>query len=122
MDKSFCVRALKQAMTSTGRKPKIFNTDQGSQFSSEQWTTELKTQGFQISMDGKGCWMDKVFIERLWRSIKYEKLRLWSYNTIGGTAGTRLRLDGVLQPSLQTLGHPFHLSSYGEQTENQVLS
>ena len=84
MDKSFCVRALKQAMTSTGRKPKIFNSDQGSQFSSEQWTTELKTQGVQISMDGKGRWMDKVFIERLWRSIKYEKLRLWSYNTIGG--------------------------------------
>ena len=84
MDTSFCVRALKQAMTSTGRKPKIFNTDQGSQFSSEQWTTELKTQGVQINMDGKGRWMDNVFIERLWRSIKYEKLRLWSYNTIGG--------------------------------------
>ena len=84
VDTSFCVRALKQAMTSTGRKPKIFNTDQGSQFSSEQWTTELKTQDVQISMDGKGRWMDNVFIERLWRSIKYEKLRLWSYNTIGG--------------------------------------
>ena len=83
MDTGFCVRALKQAMASTGRKPGIFNTDQGSQFSSEQWTSELKAQGVQISMDGKGRWMDNVFIERLWRSIKYEKLRLWSYDTIG---------------------------------------
>ncbi len=83
MDTGFCVRALKAAMASTGRKPTIFNTDQGSQFSSSEWTGELKKNGIQISMDGKGRWMDNVFIERLWRSIKYEKLRLWSYNTVG---------------------------------------
>jgi len=83
MDTSFCVRALKNAMTLTGRKPKIFNTDQGSQFSSAEWTSELLNNGIQISMDGKGRWMDNVFIERLWRSIKYEKLRLWSYSSIG---------------------------------------
>jgi putative transposase len=83
MDSSFCVRALKNAMTLTGRKPRIFNTDQGSQFSSAEWTSELKQNGIQISMDGKGRWMDNVFIERLWRSIKYEKLRLWSYDSIG---------------------------------------
>jgi putative transposase len=83
MDSSFCVRALKNAMAVTGRKPKIFNTDQGSQFSSKEWTSELLGNGIQISMDGKGRWMDNVFIERLWRSIKYEKLRLWSYNSIG---------------------------------------
>ena len=82
MDTGFCVRALKQAMASRGRKPTIFNTDQGSQFSSDEWTGELKSNGIQISMDGKGRWMDNVFIERLWRSIKYEKLRLWSYSTI----------------------------------------
>lgn len=82
MDSSFCVRALKKAMNLTGRKPKIFNTDQGSQFSSAEWTTELVNNGIQISMDGKGRWMDNVFIERLWRSIKYEKLRLWSYDNI----------------------------------------
>ena len=87
MDTGFCVRALKQAMASTGRKPGIFNTDQGSQFSRELWTSELKAQGVQISMDGKGRWMDNVFIERLWRSIKYEKLRLWSYDTIGELRG-----------------------------------
>jgi len=83
MDSSFCVRALKNAMALTGRKPKIFNTDQGSQFSSAEWTSELLAKGIQISMDGKGRWMDNVFIERLWRSIKYEKLRLWSYSSIG---------------------------------------
>jgi len=83
MDTGFCVRALKAAMSATGRKPRIFNTDQGSQFSSHEWTGELKKNGIQISMDGKGRWMDNVFIERLWRSIKYEKLRLWSYDTIG---------------------------------------
>lgn len=82
MDSSFCVRALKKAMERTGRKPKIFNTDQGSQFSSAEWTSELVNNGIQISMDGKGRWMDNVFIERLWRSIKYEKLRLWSYDNI----------------------------------------
>ena len=82
MDSSFCVRALKKAMDLTGRKPKIFNTDQGSQFSSAEWTSELLNNGIQISMDGKGRWMDNVFIERLWRSIKYEKLRLWSYDNI----------------------------------------
>ena len=83
MDTGFCVRALKKAFHATGRKPVIFNTDQGSQFSSAEWSNELKQKGVQISMDGKGRWMDNVFIERLWRSIKYEKLRLWSYHTIG---------------------------------------
>ncbi|MGB0993585.1 MAG: transposase, partial [Akkermansiaceae bacterium] len=61
--------------------------DQGSQFSSREWTSELQAQGVQISMDGKGRWMDNVFIERLWRSIKYEKLRLWSYDTVGELRG-----------------------------------
>lgn len=87
METGFCVRALKKAMATTGRKPTIFNTDQGSQFSSREWTSELQAQGVQISMDGKGRWMDNVFIERLWRSIKYEKLRLWSYDTVGELRG-----------------------------------
>lgn len=87
MDTGFCVRALKKALDLTGRNPKIFNTDQGSQFSSAEWTGQLKKHGIQISMDGKGRWMDNVFIERLWRSIKYEKLRLWSYDTIGELRG-----------------------------------
>jgi len=82
MDTAFCLRALEQAMIVTGRKPRIFNTDQGSQFTSEEWTGKLKSQGIAVSMDGKGRWMDNVFIERLWRSLKYEKLRLWSYASV----------------------------------------
>lgn len=82
MDTAFCLRALNTAFHLTGRQPKIFNTDQGSQFSSKEWVETLESKGVQISMDGKGCWRDNVFIERLWRSIKYEKLRLWSYSTL----------------------------------------
>jgi putative transposase len=81
-DSAFCVRALKEALRRTGHKPKIFNTDQGSQFTGKDWISELQHQGIQVSMDGRGRWMDNVFIERLWRSLKYEKLRLWSYETI----------------------------------------
>ena len=82
MDSSFCVRALKNAMAKTGRKPKIFNTDQGSQFTGKDWIGELESNNITISMDGKGRWMDNVFIERLWRSLKYERIRLYSYNTL----------------------------------------
>lgn len=79
MDSGFCVRALRNAMAKTGRKPEIFNTDQGSQFTGRDWINELEKNSIQISMDGKGRWMDNVFIERLWRSLKYEKIRLHSY-------------------------------------------
>jgi putative transposase len=82
MDSAFCVRTLRAAFRTTGRKPKIFNTDQGSQFTGADWISELQSHDIQISMDGRGRWMDNVFIERLWRSLKYEKLRLWSYQTI----------------------------------------
>lgn len=83
MDSTFCVRALKAAMVRTGRKPRIFNTDQGSQFTGRDWISTLQANGIDVSMDGKGRWMDNVFIERLWRSLKYEKIRLWSYATVG---------------------------------------
>jgi len=82
MDSAFCVRTLRTALRTTGRRPKIFNTDQGSQFTGADWIHELQSNDIQISMDGRGRWMDNVFIERLWRSLKYEKLRLWSYQTI----------------------------------------
>ena len=81
-DTGFCLRALRRAMVQTGRAPEIFNTDQGSQFTSKEWVGELEGAGVRVSMDGKGRWMDNVFIERLWRSLKYEKLRLWSYRSI----------------------------------------
>ena len=83
MDSSFCVRTLRRAMSVTGRKPTIFNTDQGSQFTGQDWITELQAHDIKVSMDGKGRWMDNVFIERLWRSLKYERIRLYSYETLG---------------------------------------
>jgi len=71
MDPGFCVEALQEALAKYGA-PEIFNTDQGSQFTSDEFTRVLKEAGVRISMDGKRRWMDNVFIERLWRSLKYE--------------------------------------------------
>ena len=78
MDVSFCVAALEEALARFGR-PEIFNTDQGSQFTSAAFTGALAAAGIQISMDGRGRWMDNVFIERLWRSVKYEDIYLKGY-------------------------------------------
>lgn len=86
----FCVEALEEALAKFGR-PEIFNTDQGAQFTSEEWTRTLKNAGVAISMDGKGRWIDNVFIERLWRSVKYEEVYLHAYEngTEARTALTR---------------------------------
>ena len=78
MDVSFCVSALEEALARFG-KPDIFNTDQGSQFTSAAFTGTLAAAGIRISMDGRGRWMDNVFIERLWRSLKYEDIYLKGY-------------------------------------------
>ena len=78
MDTGFCVSALEAALARFGR-PEIFNTDQGSQFTSLEFTGVLATAGIRISMDGKGRWMDNVFIERLWRSLKYEDIYIKGY-------------------------------------------
>ena len=78
MDVSFCVSALEEALARFG-KPEIFNTDQGSQFTSAAFTGVLAGAGIKISMDGRGRWMDNVFIERLWRSLKYEEIYLKGY-------------------------------------------
>ena len=80
MDSSFCVSALERAIRLHGT-PDIFNTDQGSQFTSEAFTNVLKSNDIKISMDGKGRWMDNVFIERLWRSVKYENVYIHDYTT-----------------------------------------
>ena len=82
MDTSFCIEALEEALSRHG-KPEIFNTDQGSQFTSEAFTGRLKEEGIQISMDGKGRWADNVFVERLWRSLKYEHVYLHAYESVG---------------------------------------
>jgi putative transposase len=78
MDVSFCLAALEEALTRFGG-PEIFNTDQGSQFTSAAFTGTLATAGVRISMDGRGRWMDNVFIERLWRSLKHEDIYLKGY-------------------------------------------
>ena len=78
MDVSFCVAALEEALARFG-KPEIFNTDQGSQFTSAAFTGTLAAADIRISMDGRGRWMDNVFIERLWRSLKYEDIYLKGY-------------------------------------------
>jgi putative transposase len=78
MDASFCVSALEEALARFG-KPAIFNTDQGSQFTSAAFTGALAAAGVRISMDGRGRWMDNVFIERLWRSLKHEDVYLKGY-------------------------------------------
>ena len=80
LDGDFCVRVLKRALALG--KPEIFNTDQGSQFTSDRFTQTLLDQGIQISMDGKGRALDNVFIERLWRSLKYEMIYLRQFESI----------------------------------------
>jgi putative transposase len=78
MDSAFCVEALEEALQNHG-KPRIFNTDQGAQFTSAAFTGKLEAAGISISMDGRGRFMDNIFIERLWRSIKYEEVHLKAY-------------------------------------------
>ena len=81
MDVSFCVEAVEEALARHGA-PEIFNTDQGSQFTSEAFTGLLRDHGIAISMDGRGSWRDNVFVERLWRSVKYEEVYLKAYDSV----------------------------------------
>lgn len=89
MDSSFCVEALEEALARYGA-PGIFNTDQGAQFTAEAFTRVLRARGIQISMDGKGRCLDNVFVERLWRSLKYEEVYLHAYE---GVREARLAID-----------------------------
>ena len=81
MDTAFCTEAVDKAIARYGT-PDIFNTDQGCQFTSAEWTGKLLGLGIKISMDGRGRWMDHVFIERLWRSVKYEEIYLFEHATV----------------------------------------
>ena len=81
LDTSFCLSALEEAIERYGC-PEIFNSDQGSQFTSETFTAKLKDHGIRISMDGRGRWRDNIFIERFWRSVKYEEVYLKAYDSI----------------------------------------
>jgi len=112
MDTSFCIEALDEALQQHG-KPEIFNTDQGSQFTSEAFTGRLRTEGIQISMDGKGRWCDNVFVERLWRSLKYEHVYLHAYESV---SEARSKIGRYLEFYNSSRPH----SSLGAKTPDQV--
>lgn len=83
METGFCIGALHKALAAAGKSPGIFNTDQGSQFTSAEWIGQLESRSICVSMDGRRRWLDNVFIERLWRAVKHEGIYLWAYQTIG---------------------------------------
>jgi putative transposase len=112
MDVSFCLEALDEALSKHG-KPEIFNTDQGSQFTSIDFTGRLKKEGIAISMDGKGRWCDNVFVERFWRSIKYEEVYLHAYDSV---SEARSRIGLYIQFFNSRRPH----SSLQAQTPDQV--
>jgi putative transposase len=81
MQADFCIEAVEEALARFGQ-PEIFNTDQGSQFTSIDFTKVLLAKEIKISMDGKGAWRDNVFVERLWKSVKYEEVYLRAYESV----------------------------------------
>jgi putative transposase len=112
MEAAFCVEALEEAMVRHGR-PEIFNTDQGSQFTSQAFTEVLLKAGIAISMDGRGSWRDNVFVERLWRSVKYEEIYLKAYETVSEARASIGRYMAFYN------GHRPH-SSLDRQTPDQA--
>jgi putative transposase len=105
MDTQFCVDALEETLSRYGT-PEIFNTDQGAQFTSDAFTQVLQDAGVRISMDGKGRWIDNVFIERVWRSLKYEEVYLKAYENVA--------------EAIRGIGDYFDL--YNEERPHQALA
>jgi putative transposase len=112
MEVDFCIEAVEEAMARHG-KPDIFNTDQGSQFTSAAFTGLLADNGIRISMDGKGAWRDNVFVERLWRSVKYEEVYLRAYDSV---AAARASIGRYLDFYNRKRPH----SSLGARTPDQA--
>jgi putative transposase len=112
MDVEFCIEVLEEALARFGR-PEIFNTDQGSQFTSPRFTGVLQAAGVRISMDGRGRWMDNVFIERLWRSVKYECVYLHAFET-----GSELRVGLAKWIGYYNAGRPH--SGIGGRTPDET--
>ena len=98
LDGTFCLAALREALVGAGRAPEIFNTDQGSQFTSRTWIETARQCGGKVSMDGKGRWMDNVFIERLWRSVKHGGVYLWAHENVH-------QLEAVLEKWFNEYNH-----------------
>lgn len=112
METGFCMEAVEEALAKHG-KPEIFNTDQGSQFTSLDFTGLLKQHDIAISMDGKGAWRDNVFVERLWRSVKYEEVYLKAYDSV---AEARISLGRYFDFYNRVRPH----SALGRQTPDQA--
>ena len=112
MDTMFCIEALNEATAKYGT-PDIFNTDQGAQFTSDEFTGVLKSKEIKISMDGKGRWVDNVFIERLWRSLKYEEVYLNAYDT------TKEAKEGICE-WIRFYNHERTHQALGRKTPEQV--
>jgi transposase InsO family protein len=104
MEVEFCIEAVTDALARHGR-PGIFNTDQGSQFTSGAVTDVLLESGITISMDGKGAWRDNVFVERLWRSVKYEEVYLKAYDTVSDARTSIGRYLGFYKPASSRPSH-----------------
>ena len=112
METGFCMEAVEEALAKHG-KPEIFNTDQGSQFTSLDFTGLLKQHDIAISMNGKGAWRDNVFVERLWRSVKYEEVYLRAYDSV---AEARMSLGRYFDFYNRVRPH----SALGRQTPDQA--
>ena len=114
LDGEFCLEALDEAL-SCGC-PEVFNTDQGVQFTSESFTGRLKSAGAQVSMDGKGRCLDNVFVERLWRTVKYEEIYLWRHETVPALRSGLLRYFDYYNGDRphQSLGYQTPAEVYGE--------
>jgi len=120
LETDFCVRALDEALVQRG-PPEIFNTDQGAQFTSEDFTGLLKAQGIQISMDGQGRCLDNVFVERLWRSLKYEEVFLHGYDGVTDARGGIGRYFGFFNEERphQSLGYRMPMQVYQASLKQQ---
>jgi putative transposase len=122
LDKEFCVRALNDALAVS--KPEIFNTDQGSQFTSDEFTECLLENGVAISMDGRGRAFDNIFVERLWRSVKYEEVYLHEYESVrGAVEGLRRYFEFYnMERPHQALNYRTPNEVYNANDRKEILS
>ena len=122
MEASFCITALEEALARHG-KPEIFNTDQGSQFTGAAFTGVLMKNEIAISMDGEGAWRDNVFVERLWRTVKYEEVYLHAYESVPearASIGRYLDLYNRCRPHSSLHGMTPDQAYFGAYTLPQV--
>ena len=122
MSTDFCVEALEEAIAKYGR-PEIFNTDQGSQFTSAEFTGVLKANEISISMDGKGRWVDNVFVERLWRSVKYDHVYLYAYESVSDAKqqlATYFNFYNTRRPHSSLGGHTPDMTYFKSQPIEQA--